>query len=75
MRHPLLSLLRVLVLLPSYTLILLIRLLKWSIAPPALLVQLLFGVPLVLNNSSKCMCAWAGVISIVVPGQFQTLIP
>lgn len=48
MRHPLLSLLRVLVLLPSYTLILLIRLLKWSIAPPALLVQLLFGVPLVL---------------------------
>jgi hypothetical protein len=28
-----------------------------------------------LNNSSKCMCAWAGVISIVVPGQFQTMIP
>ena len=23
-----------------------------------------------LNNSSKCMCAWAGVIQIVSPGQF-----
>ena len=48
MRHPLLSLLRALVLLPSYTLVLLVRLLKWSIAPLALLLQLLFGVPLVL---------------------------
>ena len=48
MRHPLLSLLRAFVLLPSYTLVLLVRLLKWLIAPLALLLQLLFGVPLVL---------------------------
>lgn len=48
MRHVLLSLLRVIVLLPSYTLVLLVRLLKWFIAPPALLLQLLIGVPLVL---------------------------
>ncbi len=48
MRHPLLAVLRAIVLLPSYTLVLLVRLLKWLIAPPALLVQLLLGVPLVL---------------------------
>jgi hypothetical protein len=28
-----------------------------------------------LNNSSKCMCAWAGVISVTAPGQFTVLIP
>jgi hypothetical protein len=28
-----------------------------------------------LNNSSKLMCNWAGVISIVVPGQMTHLIP
>jgi len=28
-----------------------------------------------LNNSSKCMCQWGGVIQIQVPGQFQTNIP
>lgn len=48
MRPVLLSLLRTIVLLPSYTLVLLIRLLKWLIAPPALLCQVLLGVPLVL---------------------------
>lgn len=48
MRHPLLSLLRAFVLLPSYMLVLLVRLLKWLIAPLALLLQLLFGAPLVL---------------------------
>ena len=42
------SLLRALVLLPSLALVLLIRLLKWLIAPPALLFQLLLGVPLAL---------------------------
>jgi hypothetical protein len=47
-RHSLLSVLRIIVLLPSYTLVLLIRLLKWLIAPLALLAQLLIGVPLVL---------------------------
>lgn len=48
MRHPLLYLLRMIVLLPSYTLVLLVRLIKWLIAPPALLIQLLLGVPLAL---------------------------
>ena len=28
-----------------------------------------------LDNMSKCMCNWAGVISIVFPGQVQTQIP
>lgn len=28
-----------------------------------------------LNNSSKCMCTWAGVISITSPGQFTVQIP
>lgn len=28
-----------------------------------------------LNNTSKCMCNWAGVISIVQPGQMPTQIP
>jgi hypothetical protein len=47
-RRPLLSLLRALVLLPSLTLVLLIRLLQALIAPPVLLLQLLLGVPLAL---------------------------
>lgn len=28
-----------------------------------------------LNDTSKLMCAWAGVISINVPGQFTEMIP
>lgn len=28
-----------------------------------------------LNNSSKCMCMWAGVISINVPGAFTCMEP
>lgn len=28
-----------------------------------------------LNNSSKCMCAWGGVISIVQPGQMIVTVP
>ena len=28
-----------------------------------------------LNDMSKCMCAWAGVISITTPGAMQTEIP
>ena len=28
-----------------------------------------------LNESSKLMCSWAGVIQILVPGQFTTMIP
>ncbi|MCB1919125.1 MAG: hypothetical protein KDJ28_03980 [Candidatus Competibacteraceae bacterium] len=49
MRPSLLSLLRVIVLLPSYLLVLMIRLIKWLIAPPALLIQILIGVPLALR--------------------------
>ena len=48
MRSLLLSLLRTTVLLPSYALVLLVRLLKWLIAPPVLLLQMLIGVPLAL---------------------------
>ncbi len=28
-----------------------------------------------LNNSSKLMCNWGGVIQISVPGQFTTMVP
>jgi hypothetical protein len=28
-----------------------------------------------LNNTSMCMCNWAGVIQITFPGQVQTMIP
>ena len=28
-----------------------------------------------LNDVSKCMCNWAGVISVTMPGQTQTQIP
>jgi hypothetical protein len=28
-----------------------------------------------LNNTSKCMCAWGGVISITFPGQVTTNVP
>lgn len=28
-----------------------------------------------LDNVSTCMCMWAGVISIVSPGQMQTTVP
>jgi hypothetical protein len=28
-----------------------------------------------LNDTSKCMCMWAGVISITFPGQVTTDIP
>ena len=28
-----------------------------------------------LNNSSKCLCNWGGVISINAPGQFTTMVP
>ena len=29
----------------------------------------------VLDNVSTCMCTWAGVVSIVSPGQVQTTVP
>jgi hypothetical protein len=28
-----------------------------------------------LNNTSKCMCTWAGVISVINPGQMGDMIP
>jgi Domain of unknown function (DUF4280) len=28
-----------------------------------------------LNNTSMCMCMWAGVISVTLPGQFTVMIP
>lgn len=28
-----------------------------------------------LNNTSKCMCNWGGVISVINPGQMQTNVP
>lgn len=28
-----------------------------------------------LNNTSKCMCTWAGVISVINPGQMSDMIP
>lgn len=30
---------------------------------------------LALNNTSKCMCTWAGVISVLNPGQMTVYIP
>lgn len=43
----------------------------WAPGSPTVLL----GTFPVLNNSSKCMCAWAGVISILNPGQFTVQIP
>ncbi|NJN22031.1 MAG: DUF4280 domain-containing protein [Leptolyngbya sp. RL_3_1] len=38
--------------------------------PPVLIHNLV-----ALNNSSKCMCMWAGVISVQQPGQFTIDVP
>lgn len=35
----------------------------------------ILGTAPALNNSSKCMCNWGGVISILVPGQFTIMVP
>lgn len=35
----------------------------------------LLGSMPTLNNSSKLMCTWGGVISINVPGQFTVMVP
>ena len=43
----------------------------WVPGAPTVLVA---NMP-ALNNSSTLMCAWAGVISITVPGQFTHFIP
>lgn len=43
----------------------------WVPGSPTVLVT---GAP-ALNNSSKLMCMWAGVISINMPGQMTEMIP
>ncbi|NJL86306.1 MAG: DUF4280 domain-containing protein [Leptolyngbyaceae cyanobacterium SM1_1_3] len=49
---------------------------------PVTLTPWLPGSPLVpinnfpaLNNTSTCLCTWAGVISILSPGQFTVNVP
>ena len=37
--------------------------------------QVLLGNMPSLDNTCKLMCLWAGVIQVVVPGQFQHMIP
>lgn len=41
---------------------------------PGALTVLLDGAP-TLNNTSKLMCAWAGVIQITMPGQMTVMVP
>lgn len=43
----------------------------WAPGSPTVLI----GNMPALNDSSKLMCNWGGVIQIVVPGQFQTMEP
>jgi len=43
----------------------------WIVGAPTVLI----GNMPALNNTSKLMCAWAGVIQIVNPGQTTTMIP
>lgn len=43
----------------------------WAPGSPTVLVANMPG----LQNSSKLMCNWGGVIQIVAPGQFTSMIP
>jgi uncharacterized Zn-binding protein involved in type VI secretion len=43
----------------------------WVTGAPTVIIN---GSP-ALNNTSKLMCTWGGVISITVPGQFTVNIP
>ncbi len=43
----------------------------WAPGSPTVLI----GNMPALNNSSKLMCAWGGVISINMPGQFTVMVP
>lgn len=43
----------------------------WAPGSPTVLV----GNMPALNNSSKCMCNWGGVIQITMPGQFTIQVP
>lgn len=49
---------------------------------PAIVTPWLPGSPTVLvgnlpavSNSSTCMCSWGGVVSVVAPASFQTMVP
>lgn len=43
----------------------------WMPGSPTMLIG---GLP-ALNDSSKCMCPWGGMISIIYPGQLTVQIP
>lgn len=43
----------------------------WVPGSPTVLIG---GMP-ALNNTSKLMCNWAGIIQVVSPGQFTTMVP
>jgi hypothetical protein len=43
----------------------------WVVGAPTVLL----GNMPILNNTSKCMCTWLGVISVISPGQFTVLVP
>src|ERR1700754_2456724 len=43
----------------------------WVVGAPTVLI----GNMPALNNSSKLMCTWGGVIQIVVPGQTKMMVP
>ena len=43
----------------------------WVVGAPTVLI----GNMPALNNSSKLMCMWAGVIQVVVPGQTKMMVP
>ncbi len=43
----------------------------WAAGSPTVLI----GNTPALNDTSKCMCTWGGVISITFPGQMTTDIP
>jgi hypothetical protein len=43
----------------------------WIVGAPTVLI----GNMPALNDSSKLMCTWGGVIQITMPGQFTTLVP
>lgn len=43
----------------------------WIVGAPTVMI----GNMPALNNSSKLMCNWGGVIQIVNPGQFTVMIP
>ena len=43
----------------------------WAPGSPTVLIA---NYP-ALNNSSKLSCMWGGVISVTLPGQFQTQVP